>query len=100
MGRHEIEGVGDGFVPNIIRKYKHLIDHFEVVNSEKAIEMSRRLARLEGLAVGISSGANVVAAIKIAKRFGIGEGKKIVTVLPDYAARYFSTRLFLGKATS
>jgi len=99
-GRHEIEGVGDGFVPNIIRKYKHLIDHFEIVNSEKAIEMSRRLARLEGLAVGISSGANVVAAIKIAKRFGIGEGKKIVTVLPDYAARYFSTRLFLGKATS
>ncbi|MEM1866655.1 MAG: cysteine synthase, partial [Zestosphaera sp.] len=53
-----------------------------------------KLARLEGLAVGISSGANVAAAIKIARRFGIGEGKKIVTLLPDYAARYFSTRLF------
>lgn len=93
-GRHEIEGVGDGFVPNIIKKYKHLIDHFEVVSSEEAIEMARKLARLEGLAVGISSGANVVAAIKIARRFNISEGKKIVTVLPDYAARYFSTRLF------
>ncbi|MEM2004956.1 MAG: cysteine synthase family protein [Zestosphaera sp.] len=93
-GRHEIEGVGDGFVPDIIRRYKHLIDHFEVVSTDDAIEMSRRLARCEGLAVGISSGANVAAALKIAFKFNLGEGKKIVTILPDYAARYFSTRLF------
>jgi len=93
-GRHEIEGVGDGFVPNIIRKYRHLIDHFEVVTSDEAISMAKKLARYEGLAVGISSGANVMAAIKIARRFNLGEGSKIVTILPDYAARYFSTRLF------
>ncbi|PUA33195.1 MAG: cysteine synthase [Zestosphaera tikiterensis] len=93
-GRHEIEGVGDGFVPNIIRKYRHLIDHFEVVTSDEAISMAKKLARYEGLAVGISSGANVMAAIKIARRFNLSEGSKIVTILPDYAARYFSTRLF------
>ncbi len=93
-GRHEIEGVGDGFVPNIIKRYKHLIDHFEVVTSEEAISMAKKLARYEGLAVGISSGANVMAAVKIARRFNLGKDHKIVTILPDYAARYFSTRLF------
>ncbi|MEM2021990.1 MAG: cysteine synthase family protein [Zestosphaera sp.] len=96
-GRHEIEGVGDGFIPSIIRRYRHLIDHFEVVTSKEAIDMSRMLARLEGLAVGISSGANVVAAVKTARRFDLGEGKKVVTILPDYAARYFSTKLFQEK---
>ena len=99
-GRHEIEGVGDGFVPNIIKRYKHLIDGFVTVSSDEAIEMAKKLARLEGLGVGISSGANVVAAIKIARKFNLGEGTKIVTVLPDYAARYFSTRLFREKSLS
>jgi len=94
LGRHEIEGVGDGFVPEIIKRYKHLIDDFVTVSSEEAIDMARKLARLEGLPVGISSGANVVAAIKVARRYNMPEGAKIVTVLPDYAARYFSTRLF------
>ncbi len=93
-GKHEIEGVGDGFVPNIIKRYKHLIDDFIVISSDEALDMSRKLARYEGLMVGISSGANVVAAIKVARKYKLGEGKKVVTVLPDYAARYFSTRLF------
>ncbi len=96
-GRHEIEGVGDGFVPDIIRRYKHLIDDFITVSSDEAIEMARRLAREEGLALGISSGANVVAAIKVIRKYGLGEGAKVVTILPDYAARYFSTRLFRPK---
>ncbi len=98
-GRHEIEGVGDGFVPDIVRRYKHLIDDFVTVSSDEAIEMAKRLAREEALAVGISSGANVVAAIKVARKYAdrLGKGAKIVTILPDYAARYFSTRLFREK---
>ncbi len=93
-GRHEIEGVGDGFVPAIVRRNKHLIDDFVTVSSDEAIDMAKKLARLEGLAVGISSGANVVAAIKAAEKHGLGKDARVVTVLPDYAARYFSTRLF------
>lgn len=99
-GRHEIEGVGDGFVPNIVKRHKHLIDDFVTVSSDEAIEMAKKLARLEGLGVGISSGANVVAAIKVARKYNLGEGAKIVTLLPDYAARYFSTRLFREKRLS
>lgn len=93
-GRHEIEGIGDGFVPNIIARHRHLIDDWILVSSEEAIEMARRLAREEGLFLGISSGANIVAALKIAKRIEAG---KIVTILPDYGARYFSTRLVREK---
>ncbi len=95
-GRHEIEGIGDGFVPDIIRRNKELIDDFVLVSTDEAIEMARRLAKTEGLGVGISSGANVVASLKAAEKLGIKKGK-IVTVLPDYAARYFSTRLFLKR---
>lgn len=93
-GRHEIEGVGDGFVPEIIRRYKHLLDDFVTASSDEAIEMARKIARLEALPVGISSGANVVSAIKVARKYNLGEDRKVVTILPDYAARYFSTRLF------
>jgi len=93
-GRHEIEGVGDGFVPDIIRRYRHLIDDFVTVTSDEAINMARKIAKEEALPVGISSGANVVAAIKVAQQYDLPEGARIVTVLPDYAARYFSTRLF------
>lgn len=98
-GRHEIEGVGDGFIPEIISKYKELIDGFVTVTSDEAISMAKRIAREEGLPVGISSGANVAAAIKVAKEYELGYGARIVTVLPDYAARYFSTRLFRKKKT-
>jgi len=96
-GRHEIEGVGDGFVPDIVARNKHLLDDFVTVTSDEAIQMARRIARLEGLPVGISSGANVVAAIKLAQQHKLGDGDKVVTILPDYAARYFSTRLFKKK---
>ena len=63
-----------------------------IVSDEEAITMSRRLAKEEGLLVGISSGTNVVAAIKLAKK--LGKGKNVVTVLPDTAERYYSTSLF------
>lgn len=95
--RHEIEGVGDGFVPDIVRRYRDLLDDFVVVYSDEAIDMARRIAKYEGLPVGISSGANVVSALKVIEKHGLGKGKKIVTILPDYAARYFSTRLFKKK---
>lgn len=93
-GRHEIEGIGDGFVPNIVERYKHLIDDYVLVGSEQSIEMARKLALKEGLGVGISSGANIVAAISVARKYDPPRDAKIITVLPDYAARYFSTRLF------
>lgn len=92
--RHEIEGVGDGFVPDIVARYRYLINEFVTVDSAEAINMARLIARREGLLVGISSGANVAAAIKIAEKYRIKEGERVVTILPDYAARYFSTRLF------
>ncbi|NIQ06811.1 MAG: cysteine synthase family protein [Candidatus Korarchaeota archaeon] len=95
-GRHEIEGIGDGFVPSIIRKHKELIDNFVLVGSEEAIKMAETLAQKEGLAVGISSGANIAGILKISEQLPHIK-RKAVTVLPDYAARYFSTRLFLRR---
>lgn len=92
--RHEIEGVGDGFVPDIVYRNKHLLDDFVTVSSEEAIKTARLIARLEGLPVGISSGANVAASFKVAEKHRLKKGEKIVTILPDYAPRYFSTRLF------
>lgn len=96
-GRHEVEGVGDGFVPNIITRYRYVIDGFVTVFSEEALQMARLIARREGLPVGISSGANVVAAIKVASLYNLHHGDKVITILPDYAARYFTTRLFKKK---
>jgi len=92
--RHEIEGVGDGFVPEIVRRYRGLIDDFVVVSSEEAIDMAKRIGRYEALPVGISSGANVASALKVVEKHAYGERDRVVTILPDYAARYFSTRLF------
>ncbi|MCD6558373.1 MAG: cysteine synthase family protein [Palaeococcus sp.] len=96
-GRHEVEGIGDGFVPGLIQKYRDYIDEWITVSSDDAIKMARKIARKEALGVGISSGANVAAAIKLAEKYSFDEGDKIVTILPDYAARYFSTRLFLKR---
>lgn len=96
VGRHEIEGIGDGFVPGLVQRHRELIDGFVLVSSDEAIHMAEKLARDAGLGVGISSGANVVAAVRAAKRLNIKQGK-VVTVFPDYAARYFSTRLFLKR---
>lgn len=89
-GTHAIEGIGDGFVPQILDV--DVIDGIEVVTDDEAIQMARRLAREEGILCGISSGANVVAALRQAEE--LGEGSKVVTMIPDTGMRYFSTDLF------
>lgn len=91
-GPHRIEGIGDGFIPKIVDT--ELITRVELVSDEEAILMARRLAREEGIICGISAGANVVAAIRVAK--DLGKGKKVITVIPDTGMRYFSTDLFKG----
>ena len=88
-GLHRIEGIGDGFIPDVLDVSK--IDDVITVTDNDAIETAQRLTREEGTLVGTSSGANVWAAIELARR--IGRDKNIVTVLPDRAERYFSTSL-------
>lgn len=88
-GSHRIEGIGDGFVPRNLDA--SLLNGIFLVTSEEAIEMGKKLAREEGLFCGISSGANVVGAIKLAKRHP--ELKVIVTLINDTGQRYFSTPL-------
>jgi len=85
-GVHAIQGIGASFVPGILDR--EIIDEIIAVSDEDAIEMSKRLAREEGLLVGVSAGANVVASLKVAKR--LGEGKRLVTVLPDTGERYLT----------
>ena len=90
VGTHLQMGIGDGIIPEILNT--KIYDDIYVVTDEEALETSRRLAREEGLMVGISAGTNVAAALKLAKK--LGKGKTVVTVLPDTAERYFSTPLF------
>ena len=87
---HSIEGIAGGFVPPLMDKAP--IDEVLTVSSEEAVLMTRRLNREFGLLVGTSSGANIAAAIQIAKR--LGKNSRVTTVLPDRAERYFSTALF------
>jgi cysteine synthase A len=91
-GSHRIEGIGDGFIPDIIVRARDLVDEVITIKDADAIRMTHRLIREEGLFVGISSGANVLAAMQLGKK--LGKEKTIVTVLPDNAYRYFSTDLF------
>ena len=90
-GPHRIQGIGAGFIPKNLDR--SLIDDVITVEDEEAMEMSRRLATEEGLFVGISSGANVVAAIKLGRRPEFA-GKRIVVTLCDTGERYLSTPLF------
>jgi cysteine synthase A len=85
-GVHAIQGIGASFVPSILNQ--ELLDEIISVRDEEAIEMARRLTREEGLLAGISAGANVFAALKVAKK--LGEGKRIVTMLPDTGERYLT----------
>ena len=81
-----IQGIGAGFAPGILNR--EVLDEIISVGDEESISMSRRLTREEGLLVGISGGANVIAALKVAKR--LGQGKRVVTVLPDTGERYLT----------
>ena len=90
MGTHLQMGIGDGVIPEILNQ--QIYSDIYIVTDEEAIQTAKDLARLEGLMCGISSGTNVAAARKLAKK--LGEGKTVVTILPDTAERYFSTPLF------
>ena len=91
VGFHKIEGIGEGFIPKLVKDNVDLIDRVMMISDEDALNMSKELSQKEGLFVGISSGANVFGALKLAKEIKKGI---IVTVLPDNADRYFSTDLF------
>ena len=90
VGSHLQMGIGDGVIPEMLNQ--DIYDEVVIVTDEEALQTARDLARLEGLMCGISSGTNVAAAKRLAKK--LGKGKTVVTILPDTAERYFSTPLF------
>lgn len=93
IGTHLQMGIGDGIIPDILNT--NIYDNIYIVSDEEAIQTARDLASKEGIMCGISSGTNVAAALKLAEK--LGEGKTVVTILPDTAERYFSTPLFNDK---
>ena len=90
IGTHIQMGIGDGVIPAILNQ--EIYNDLCIVKDDEALQASKDLAAKEGILCGISSGTNVAAAIKLAKK--LGKGKRVVTVLPDTAERYFSTPLF------
>ena len=90
IGTHVQMGIGDGIIPPILNQ--NIYDDVCIIKDEEALQTAKDLAAKEGIMCGISSGTNVAAAIKLAKK--LGKGKRVVTVLPDTAERYFSTPLF------
>ena len=92
-GAHKIQGIGAGFVPGNLDSA--LIDDVVTIGNETAFEMARRVAKEEGMPVGISSGAAIAAALEIGSRVDM-EGKTIVVIIPSFAERYLSTALFDG----
>ena len=92
IGTHVQMGIGDGVIPTILNQ--DIYDDVCIIGDEEALETAKALSAKEGIMCGISSGTNVAAAIRLAKK--LGKGKTVVTVLPDTAERYFSTPLFEG----
>lgn len=92
-GLHGIQGIGEGFIPKLVIDNLELIDEVITIKTQDAIKMGKELARKHGLFVGISSGANVLAAIQTRKRY-----KNVVTILPDRADRYLSLNSIKSKA--
>ena len=90
IGTHLQMGIGDGIIPAILNQ--EIFNDVCIIKDEEALQTSKDLASKEGILCGISSGTNVAAALKLAKK--LGKGKTVVTVLPDTAERYFSTPLF------
>ena len=90
IGTHVQMGIGDGVIPAILNQ--EIYNDICIIEDDEALQVSKDLAAKEGILCGISSGTNVAAALKMAKK--LGKGKTIVTVLPDTAERYFSTPLF------
>jgi len=92
-GPHPIQGIGAGFVPAILDR--SVIDEVITIGNETAFDMARKAARLDGIPVGISSGAAIAGALEVGSRPGM-EGKMIVAIIPSFAERYLSTALFEG----
>ncbi|MBE6708242.1 MAG: cysteine synthase A [Ruminococcaceae bacterium] len=90
IGTHVQMGIGDGVIPEILNQ--DIYDDVCIIKDEEALQASKDLASKEGIMCGISSGTNVAAALRLARK--LGPGKTVVTVLPDTAERYFSTPLF------
>ena len=90
IGTHLQMGIGDGLIPAILNQ--QIYNSVCIITDDEALSTSKRLATEEGILCGISSGTNVAAALKLAKK--LGKGKTVVTILPDTAERYFSTPLF------